>query len=407
MEILDLKSSGVINRVAFNEKSTNNIVESIKKRVLTRGDSELIALTRKYDGVSISNLRVPKAKIDQAYKSVSKQDLEVILRAAERIEKVNETILKARKNKVEVMGIGYRFRLITRAIESVGLYVPGGTAFYPSSLLMLGIPAKVAGVKRIVLATPPNIKDKGIPAITLATAKLIGINEIYQVGGAQAIFAMAYGTESIKKVDKIFGPGNKYVNTAKMMLRDKCGIDIFAGPSEILILADRTANPEYIKADLQSQAEHGHDSPLILVTTSRKLANRMSGIDRGYAVIVKSIKEGIAFTNKYRAEHTQVITKNAEDDALKIQGAAVFIGPKTCVPMGDYGVTGANHVLPTAGASRFQSPVSVESFLVSTEYSEVTDPAKAAAYVPRFAEMEQLPAHANAVNLRIKNAPNN
>lgn len=359
-----------------------DIVADIKKQVIERGDSALRELTKRFDGVSIDDFLV-------APKTLGEYDfLEV---AAERIRKVNETILEERKD-IEVRGEGYDFRLSSSPIESVGLYVPGGLATYPSSLLMLAIPAKVAGAKRIVLCTPPPVSD-----VTLAAAAVAGVDEIYQIGGSQAIFAMAYGTESIKPVDKIFGPGNKYVNTAKMMLGDRCGVDIFAGPSEILILADETADPELIKADLASQDEHGPDGDCLLVTTSQKLAETVD-CD---AVVPESIEEGIDFANQYRSEHTEVITRNSRKDAMKIKGGAVFIGSKTCVPMGDYGVSGSNHVIPTGGATRFQSPVSVEDFLIRTEYTEVTDPDLAAVYVPRFAKLEGLPKHAQSVKLRI------
>ncbi|MBU1018705.1 MAG: histidinol dehydrogenase [Patescibacteria group bacterium] len=364
-----------------------NVVNCIKQDVIERGDSALRDLTAKFDAVEIKDFLVSKDKIEE---TTVPEFLEIV---AKRIRKVNEKILAERK-PVKIEGEGYDFMLKSSPIESVGLYVPGGLAAYPSSVLMLGIPAKVAGVKRIVLCTPPPVSE-----ITLAAAKAVGVSEIYQVGGSQAIFAMAYGTESIKPVDKIFGPGNKYVNTAKMMLGDRCGIDIFAGPSEILILADETADPRLIKADLESQAEHGADGDCILVTTSRELAESIEG----GAVLVDSIDEGIEFANRYRAEHTEVITVNSREDALKIRGGAVFIGSDTCVPMGDYGVSGSNHVIPTGGATRFQSPVSVEDFLIRTEYTEVKEPKKAADFVPEFATLEGLPKHAESVKLRISN----
>ncbi len=367
------------------DDGTWNVVANIKQAVMERGDAALRELTAKFDGVDIQNFRVSTDQIKQA---TVPNFLEI---AAERIRKVNETILAERK-PIEVNGEGYKFVLKSSAIENVGLYVPGGLAAYPSSVLMLGIPAKVAGAKRIVLCTPPPVSE-----ITLAAAKLIGADEIYQVGGSQAIFAMAYGTDSIKPVDKIFGPGNKYVNTAKMMLGDRCGIDIFAGPSEILILADKTADPELIKIDLESQAEHGPDGACILVTTSQELANQIATD----VVLVNSIAGGIKFANKYRAEHTEVITANSREDATQIKGGAVFIGANTCVPMGDYGVSGSNHVIPTGGATRFQSPISIEDFLIRTEYTEVTDPQKASAFVPEFAELEGLPKHAQSISLRI------
>ncbi len=402
MEILDFENAVRISRVSFDPEATRDVVSGIKKDVLLRGDETLRALTSRFDGVEVEDFLVTKEEIDEAYESVSKEDIEVLETAASRIREVNEAILTGR-NDVEFKGNGYQFNLVSRPIENVGLYVPGGLAFYPSTVLMLGIPAKVAGCGRVIFCTPPNGRDNGIPPITLAAAKIAGVDEVYQVGGAQAVFAMAYGTDSIQPVDKIFGPGNKYVTSAKMMLGDKCGVDAFAGPSEILILADKTADSELVKADLLSQLEHGPDSPCVLVTSSRTLAEEVKDLDaNGFIVLVESVEKGIEFANRYRAEHTEVITANSRTDAMKIQGGAVFIGAGSSVPMGDYGVSGSNHVIPTSGATRFQSPVSVEDFMVRTEYTEVTDP-NCAAYVPRFAELEGLPAHAKSISLRISN----
>ncbi|EKE12903.1 MAG: hypothetical protein ACD_13C00127G0004 [uncultured bacterium] len=385
MAVLSKKEAlGRRQKPVYMDDGTWEVVADIKQKVIEGGDDVLRELTAKFDKVEIEDFLVPKDKIEKA-KAPGFLGI-----AADRIRKVNEKMLAERK-LLEIDGDGYNFRLESSPIESVGLYVPGGLAVYPSSLLMLGIPAKVAGVKRIVLCTPPPVSG-----ITLAAAKAIGGDEIYQVGGSQAIFAMAYGTDSIEPVDKIFGPGNKYVNTAKMMLGDRCGIDIFAGPSEILILADEKADPRLIKADLESQAEHGPDGDCILVTTSRELAESVDAD----AVVVDSIQEGIDFANQYRAEHTEVVTANSREDALKIKGGAVFIGSNTCVPMGDYGVSGSNHVIPTGGATRFQSPVSIEDFLIRTEYTEVTDPKRAAYFVPKFAELEGLRKHAQSVKLR-------
>jgi len=402
MEILTPKNAKKRERVSFDAEAVIGTVLEIKSDVINRGDDALRELTLMFDKIRIDGFLASPAKMNAAYNSIAKDDLAMLKTAARRIRKVNEAVL-ASKGDIEVNGDGYSFKLVSTPISSVGLYVPGGTAFYPSSVLMLGIAAKVAGVPRIVLCTPPNAADKGIPPITLATAKLVGIDEVYQVGGAQAVFGMAYGTDSIKPADKIFGPGNKYVAAAKMFLGDKCGVDIFAGPSEILVLADETANAEFIRADLLSQLEHGTDSPCVLVTTSKKLAVEISDLEaNGFIVLVNSINEGIDFANWYKAEHTEVMTKDSRGDSMEIQGGAVFIGQNTCVPMGDYGVSGSNHVIPTGGAARFQSPVSVEDFMIRTEYTEATD-TNSASFVPRFADLEGLPAHAKAVSLRFTN----
>lgn len=401
METINSKDALKLRGRKSADQKINKIVLKIKEDVLKNDDQALKKLTKELDGVELLKLRVEQKRINRAYQNTPAKILNSLKDMAKRIEIVNQKIKKISEQRVKIKGEGYEFNLISTPIENVGLYVPGGRAFYPSSMLMLGIPAKVAGVKRIVVCTPPNAEDQGIPSITLAAAKLIGIDEIYQVGGAQAIFAMAYGTETIKRVDKIFGPGNSYVNKAKMMLGNICGVDMFAGPSEILVLADENANSNLVKVDLLSQIEHGPGSNCVLVSSSKKLINKMSDLKQGFAVLVENTEEGIQFANQYRAEHTEVMTKNAREDAFKIQGGAVFIGSKTCVPMGDYGVSGSNHVIPTSAATRFQSPLSVTDFMIKTEYTEVMEVSKASNYVPEIARLEGLDGHAEAVRRRL------
>ena len=307
-------------------------------------------------------------------------------------------------------------------LEKVGVYVPGGKAVYPSSVLMNVIPAKTAGVKRIIMCTPPS-KDGSVYASTLVAAKEAGVDEIYKAGGAQAVAAMAFGTESIPKVDKIVGPGNIYVALAKKAVFGYVSIDSIAGPSEVLVLADETANPRFAAADLLSQAEHDELASAILITTSKKLAEKVSEeIDKftktlsrkeiilkslenyGYILVADSMEEAIAAANDIASEHLEIMTKNPYEVMTKIRNAgAIFIGEYSSEPLGDY-FAGPNHVLPTNGTAKFFSPLGVDDFIKKSSIISYSKEALKDVYpdIVQFAECEKLTAHANSIRVRFE-----
>ena len=308
------------------------------------------------------------------------------------------------------------------ALEKVGVYVPGGKAVYPSSVLMNIVPAKVAGVKTIVMTTPPG-KDGKVNPATLVAAKEAGVDAIYKVGGAQAIAALAFGTESVPKVDKIVGPGNIYVALAKKAVFGFVSIDSIAGPSEIMVLADETANPRFVAADLLSQAEHDEMASAILVTTSRDLAEQVSkevegfvaqlsrkeiihkSLDNyGYILVAESMDEAIATVNEIASEHLELVTKNPFETMTKIRNAgAIFVGEYSSEPLGDY-FAGPNHVLPTNGTAKFFSPLSVDDFIKKSSIISYSREALEPIYkdIVQFAECEQLTAHANSIRVRFE-----
>ena len=307
-------------------------------------------------------------------------------------------------------------------IQTAGVYVPGGKAVYPSSVLMNVLPAKVAGVDRIIMTTPPEA-DGSVYASTLVAAKEAGVDEIYKVGGAQAIAAMAFGTQSIPKADKIVGPGNIYVALAKKAVFGYVSIDSIAGPSEILVLADETANPRFVAADLLSQAEHDELASAILITTSQTLAKQVSEeIDRftevlsrkeiiskslenyGYILIAETMEEAIAAANDIASEHLEIVTENAYEVMTKIRNAgAIFIGEYSSEPLGDY-FAGPNHVLPTNGTAKFFSPLGVDDFIKKSSVISYSKEALEAVYqdIAQFAECEKLTAHANSIRVRFE-----
>ncbi|MBT7087461.1 histidinol dehydrogenase, partial [bacterium] len=315
--------------------------------------------------------------------------------AAKNIQKFNQNILNTKEEIMETSP-GVTCWREFRPIEKVGLYVPGGRAKYPSTVLMLGIPAKLAGCKEIIICAPPPI-----PAVTLVAASIVGITEIYQVGGAQAIAAMAFGTKTIPQVDKIFGPGNKYVTEAKIQVSNKVAIDMPAGPSEITILADETADAKFVEADLKSQLEHGPDSIAILVTTSKTLATK---VKVGKVKLAKNMNEAIKMINKIAPEHLEIMTTNEREILPKIINAgSIFLGDYSPVPAGDY-ITGPNHTIPTAKWAKVCSALSVEDFGKKIEIQKVTKQGlkKLEKDITTIARAEGLNAHAQSIEVRCK-----
>jgi histidinol dehydrogenase len=395
-------------------------VKEIISVVREKGDAALIEYTEKFDGVRLSSLRVTEEEMDEAFNEISGQMVSIIEEAAENIRAFHEKQLRPSWMTTDETGtiLGQK----VTPLDSAGVYVPGGTAAYPSSVLMNIIPAKVAGVKRIVMVSPPDRNGKLPPAVLVA-AQIAGVKEIYKVGGAQAIAALAYGTETIKPVDKITGPGNIYVALAKREVFGDVDIDMIAGPSEIAVLADDTARAHEIAADLLSQAEHDVRASSILVTTSEQLAKEVAlevekqlGVlprkeiaaksiaDYGAIYIAKNMDEAVETINALAPEHLEIMTENAMELLGKIRNAgAIFIGRFSSEPVGDY-FAGPNHVLPTNGTARFSSPLNVEDFQKKSSiiaYSQTAlglNKEKIAA----FARLEGLEAHARAVEARFK-----
>ena len=410
----------MLDRSQLNLSDVNKVVEDILSDVKTYGDSKVIAYTQKFDHVTLKDLKVSKEEINEAFNRIDSILLDDLKKAKENIYQyhLNQLIqpftLKPEK--------GVTLSQIVKPIETVGIYVPGGTAAYPSTVLMNAVPASIAGVKKIVMITPPN-KEGKIKDSLLVAASIAGVHEIYKVGGAQGIAALAYGTESIPRVDKIVGPGNIYVAMAKKMVSGYVGIDMIAGPSEILIIADQYANPDYIAADLMSQAEHDVLSAAICITPSLDIANRVklslesqiTALERkdiikeslknyGAIVITTTIEEAIALSNQIAPEHLELLVENPFEWIKYIQNAgSVFLGAFTPEPVGDY-FAGPNHTLPTSGTSRFSSGLSTADFLKKTSVSYYSEQALSLAKdsIIRLANEEGLTAHANAIAIRFK-----
>ncbi len=400
------------------EKTVREIIEDVKERK----DKALFEYTKKFDGANIDaeNIRVETEEIEEAYTKVEPDLVEIIRKAIGNISDYHKKQLKYSwfDSRPDGAMLGQKITPIERA----GVYVPGGTAVYPSSVLMNVVPAKVAGVKEIVMATPPGSDGKVYPA-TLVAANEAGVDDIYKVGGAQAIAALAYGTESIAKVDKITGPGNIFVALAKKAVYGSVSIDSIAGPSEILILADETANPRYVAADLLSQAEHDELASAILVTTDRSLADKvLSEIDvfldklsrketiqkslanYGYILIARDMDEAIDTVNEIASEHLEIFTKDPMDAMTKVKNAgAIFMGEYSSEPLGDY-FAGPNHVLPTNGTARFFSPLSVDDFVKKSNIILYSKDALEKVHndVEAFAKAERLTAHANSIAVRFE-----
>ena len=433
-----------MRKVTLTKESTRDILENLLKRspnnygkfesavaeilekVKSEGDEALFAYTKQFDKAEINKgtIRVTEEEIKEAYDTIDPALLDVIRKALVNIRTYHEKQIQNSWFTSTTNGtmLGQKVTPLNR----VGVYVPGGKAVYPSSVLMNIVPAKVAGVPHIVMTTPPG-KDGKVCASTLVAAREAGADEIYKVGGAQAVGALAYGTESIPKVDKIVGPGNIFVALAKKAVYGYVSIDSIAGPSEILVLADETANPRYVAADLLSQAEHDELACAILITTSREFADKVDqevkgfvevlsrkeiiqkSLDNfGYILIAEDMDEAIEAANEIAPEHMEIVTANPFEDMMKVKNAgAIFIGEYSSEPLGDY-FAGPNHVLPTNGTAKFFSALSVDDFI---KKSSIVYYSKAALRdihkdIVQFATSEQLTAHANSIAVRFEEEEN-
>ena len=424
----------------LTEETKNNILENLLKRspnsygefegrvneiieaVRAKRDEAVFDYTERFDGakINVSNILVTEEEIQKAYEEVQPELLEVIRKALVNIRTYHEKQKQYSWFDSEDSGIMLGQKVTP--LQRVGVYVPGGKAVYPSSVLMNVMPAKVAGVDEIIMTTPPD-KEGKICASTLVAAKEAGVDKIYKVGGAQAIAALAFGTQSIPKVDKIVGPGNIYVALAKKAVFGHVSIDSIAGPSEILVLADETANPTYVAADLLSQAEHDEMASAILVTTSEKLAEETAKeIERftaelsrseiiskslenyGYILVAEDEKQAIETANEIASEHLEIMMKNPFEVMTKIRNAgAIFLGEYSSEPLGDY-FAGPNHVLPTNGTAKFFSPLGVDDFIKKSSIISYSREALEPVYkdIVQFAECEQLTAHANSIKVRFE-----
>ena len=429
-----------MRRIRLDDASMENILESLLKRspnqydsyqdtvneilneVKEKGDEALFRYTKKFDKAEITpdNIRVTGEEIQEAYAQVETSLVEVMKKSLANIQDFHKKQL--RNSWIETREDGVVLGQRITPLESVGVYVPGGKAAYPSSVLMNIIPAQVAGVGRIVMVTPPGADGKVNPA-TLVAADLAGATEVYKVGGAQAVAALAYGTASIKKVAKICGPGNIFVALAKKSVYGHVSIDSIAGPSEILVLADETANPRYVAADLLSQAEHDELASAILVTTSEELAVqveeeiqeflktlsradiiRKSLENYGYCLVADSMSDAIQAANEIASEHLEILTKNPFDTMTRIKNAgAIFLGEYSSEPLGDY-FAGPNHVLPTNGTAKFFSPLNVDDFIKKSSLISYSKEALEPIHkdIIQFANAEQLTAHANSIAVRFE-----
>ncbi len=410
----------LLKRPVMEQLSLEKKVKKLLSKVKEGGDKAVRKMTKDFDGVKIKKLLVSEKEIQQAVATVADELKEAITIAAGNITAFHQSQLLS-ESLVETMP-GVKCWRRSVAVGKVGLYIPGGTAPLFSTVLMLGIPAKLAGCKEIVLCTPPQ-KDGTINPAVLFTAQLAGITKIFKAGGAQAIAAMAYGTESIPKVDKIFGPGNQYVTCAKQMIQSEgIAIDMPAGPSEVCVMADETGNPSFIAADLLSQAEHGADSQVLLVTTSPVLAEQVKveiekqvkelprekfasgSLTNSKAIILESIDDSIDLVNEYAAEHLIIACADDETIARRIINAgSVFLGNYSPESAGDY-ASGTNHTLPTNGFARSYSGVSVDSFVKKITYQKLSKEglANIGKAVELMAKAEGLDAHANAVTIRLE-----
>lgn len=412
----------ISRRPAVDTRSLSESVGKIMEDVRTRGDVAINEYNRKFDGVEIDQLAVSHDEFNLAGTRVSRELKAALSTAATNIERFHAAE-NVEGYTVETMP-GVLCSKKWLPIEKVGIYVPAGSAPLFSTVLMLAIPARLAGCSEIVLCTPAQ-SDGKIAAATLFAARSCGVSKVYKIGGAQAIAAMAYGSESVPNVYKIFGPGNQYVTEAKMQLgRTGVAIDMPAGPSEVAILCDESADPEFLASDLLSQAEHGADSHVMLVSTSRSLIDKtlveiecqlsalpraalaQTALSNSVAVVVRSIEEGLALVNEYAPEHLLIVTRKSDEIALGVQNAgSVFIGPYSCESAGDY-ASGTNHTLPTNRAARAFSGVSVTSFMKSMTFQTLTESGirSLGPIVETMASAEGLQAHKNAVSIRLRKA---
>lgn len=412
----------LLKRSPSNFGNYAETVQEIVDDVRDKGDAALFSYTKKFDKADITaeNVKVTQKEIDYAYTQVSPELLDVIRKAKKNIWEYHEK--QKQYSWFDSKPNGTLLGQKVTALASVGVYVPGGKAVYPSSVLMNVMPAKVAGVEKIVMTTPCNAEGE-VYATTLVAAKEAGVDEIYKAGGAQAIAALAYGTESVPKVDKIVGPGNIFVALAKRAVYGHVSIDSIAGPSEVMVLADETANSRYVAADLLSQAEHDEMASAILVTTSEELAEKVSvqvdkfidelsrkeimrkSIDNyGYILLADNMSDAIDAVNDIASEHLEIVTANPFDVMTRVKNAgAIFIGEYSSEPLGDY-FAGPNHVLPTNGTAKFFSPLSVDDFIKKSSIIYYSREALEAVHtdIEAFAKAEQLTAHANSIAVRFE-----
>ena len=412
--------TNLLKRSPSNYGAYEATVAEIVGNVREKGDEAVFAYTKQFDKFDLTaeNIRVTEEEIQEAYRALDEDLIAVYRRSAENIRIFHEKQLRTSwfDSKPDGTILGQRMIPISRA----GVYVPGGKAAYPSSVLMNVIPAKVAGVEQIIMTTPCNSEGK-VNAGTLVAADIAGVDVIYKIGGAQAIAAMAFGTDLVPKVDKITGPGNIFVALAKKAVYGHVSIDSIAGPSEILILADDTANPRYVAADLLSQAEHDELASAILITTSKALAEVVSAevekftetlsrkaiinaslANYGYILLAESMEDAVDAANEIASEHLEILTKNPFDVMTRIKNAgAIFLGEYSSEPLGDY-FAGPNHILPTNGTAKFFSPLNVDDFVKKTSIISYSREAllKAHEDIEAFAESEGLTAHANSIKVR-------
>ncbi len=425
IKIIDLNKENVdidalISPSQFDMEEVNDSVKDIVNDVKTKGDDALSLYTEKFDKASLDTFLVTNEAINQAYESASNDLINALKEAKENIEAYhkNQGFKPFEMQKDDGIILGQK----VTPIEKVGLYIPGGSAAYPSTVLMNAIPAKIAGVKKTIMITPPDEFGNVNPTLLVA-AKITGVDAVYKIGGAQGIAALAYGTDQIPKVDKIVGPGNIYVSMAKKLVSGHVGIDMIAGPSEILIIGDESSDPDYIAADLMSQAEHDVLASAILLTPSLKLANdvkealsrrvkeekRRAIIERsindlGKIIVTDSLNTCIEISNRMAPEHLEIITVDPFDILKSIQNAgSIFLGAYAPEPLGDY-YAGPNHTLPTSGTARFSSPLSTSDFQKKSSYMYYSKKAfqKASQPVRNLANAEGLYAHANSINVRLK-----
>jgi histidinol dehydrogenase len=401
-----------------DDDERERVVRQIVSDVRERGDAALFDYTEKFDNVRLSSLEISKGQINRAYKEIDTELRSALELAVERIASFH----REQKKKLLQDNTAAKLGWLVRPLRSVGLHVPGFTAPLPSSLLMTAIPARVAGVEEIILVTPPGSNGKVSP-VTLAASKIAGLDRVFSVGGAQAIAALAYGTESIPRVDKVCGPGNIFVTLAKKMVYGVVGIDGLYGPSEVIIIADETANPEYVAADLLAQAEHGSLASAIMITTSRKMADGVNreierqmktlkrkdiiaeSLDgRGVIAIVATVEEAIELANLYAPEHLCLVVENAASYVNKVKNAGcLFVGENSVEALVDY-IAGPSHVLPTGGTARFGSGLNILDFvkLISLVKTDGTDIKQLGGAASVIARAEGLDAHARAVERRLK-----
>jgi histidinol dehydrogenase len=418
------KWAELIKRPVINQLQLSKTVEEIVQDVSDNGDEALFKYTQRFDGVTLSKLEVREKEIENSI-AQTPQSLKAAINIAYNNIKAFHMAQQRSEATVETMP-GVRCWRKSVAIEKVGLYIPGGTAPLFSTILMLGIPAQIAGCKEIVLCTPPN-KNKTIDPVILYTAELVGITKIYTVGGAQAIAAMACGTESIPQVYKIFGPGNQYVTNAKECIQQRgVAIDMPAGPSELLVIADDTCNPAFVASDLLSQAEHGTDSQVVLLSDSEKIIEAclrevvqqteqlerkktaIEALKNSKAISLESMQQCIEFSNRYAPEHLIIASKEANELSEEVVNAgSVFLGNYSCESAGDY-ASGTNHTLPTNGYAKNYSGVSLDSFVKKITYQEINKQGiqNLGKTIEIMAEAEKLTAHKNAVTLRLKDIEN-